>query len=107
MITLKTRKEIIIRSGNLCEFCRSPGGFFGLQFAHITHRKIGGRHGEMKKIINDKRNIAHLCQFCHDTLDHRAISPKLRDEMLCTIKNRIGWQIWAKENNLCGGTQEG
>ncbi len=105
MITLKTRKEIIIRSGNLCEFCRSPGGFFGLQFAHITHRKIGGRHGEMKKIINDKRNIAHLCQFCHDVLDNRAIFPIRQEEILRKLKKRIGWHDWAKENNILGDTQ--
>ena len=103
MIPLSTKRAVRSRSGDLCEFCRSP---HNLQMAHILHRKMGGRHGRWKKIINDPRNIAHLCRDCHDVLDRRRHDPIKRVTMLPIIQMTTSWFEWARENNLCNVTRE-
>jgi len=83
----------------VCAFCHGRGDFRGLQKAHITHRKMGGRHGEMKDIINDPRNIVLLCAKHHDQLDGRIYMPKYeRDNMREYLKEISGWHEWDKEN---------
>jgi hypothetical protein len=86
--------------------CPNPGGDFrGIQKAHILHRKMGGRHGRMKKIIDDSRNVADLCAICHDIIDRRVKSP-LRETYLEAIKDVKDWGSWVRESNLRSDTQE-
>jgi hypothetical protein len=107
MIPLSSKKAVRARSGDLCEFCKSPRW---LQFAHILHRKMGGRHGEMAVIIHDPRNIAHLCRQCHDVLDRRIHDSIKWIELGAVLLPKIGWDEWwskrASETNLRGGAQE-
>jgi len=94
--TIETIKE---RSKGICEYCGGPGDFRGLQTAHITHRKLGGRNGIMAKIINDSRNMALLCAQCHDRIDRRVpIKPKEREIMLTKLKRKLDWYEWKQEH---------
>ena len=104
MIPLSTKKTVRRRSCDLCEFC---GTSHNLQMAHIMHRKMGGRHGIWKKIINDPRNIAHLCLNCHDVFDGRAHDPIKRIAMRPVLQMKTGWFEWARESNLCDTAQGG
>jgi hypothetical protein len=58
---------------------------------------MGGRNGDAAKIINDARNLLHLCCFHHDVLDMRVWEPELRKQMLRFFKAVMGWLDWAKE----------
>ena len=56
------------RSGGLCERklptgqrCFAPGA----DYHHIILKKMGGRHGEMKKLINSEENCMLVCLGCH------------------------------------------
>jgi len=95
--------EVRLRSGDSCEIleCRRKD-WRGLQYAHIIHRGIGGRNGDAEKIINNSRNLAHLCCYHHDVLDRRVWDPALRAEMLETLKLKIGWYEWAEEARAKG-----
>jgi hypothetical protein len=103
-IPKETLRQIDERSGGRCEYtqCQRPqGDFRGLQNAHIIHRGLGGRHGEMETIINDSRNIAKLCAVEHDIIDRRRlVSEGERQSILEAIKEKIGWYAWARENDF-------
>ena len=94
----ETIEKINERSGGVCEV---PGctlrDFRGLQLCHITHRKMGGRNGDMAKIINDPRNIALLCAEHHDILDNRVKASKLRDWLTMYLKKKLDWEGWKQE----------
>jgi len=88
----KTNASIILeRSSSLCEYCGAPA----VQFAHLLHRKMGGRHGKMKAAIDDPRNVAHLCLKCHDSIDGRQYNQLTFQVEVLRLK--IGWYEWAKE----------
>jgi hypothetical protein len=58
--------------GGKCEDCDDKNlDWRGHQFSHEIHRKLGGRHGEMRKIINHRSNIKYRCAVCHDLKDGR------------------------------------
>ena len=97
MIPESTKIEVRRRSGDKCEYCGGLGDWRGLQFAHLVHRGIGGRNGEAETLINNTRNIAHLCCRCHDILDGRQWGPQLKAEILDELKNKLGWDAWAAE----------
>ena len=100
-ISKVTLRQIDERSGGRCEYaqCRQPrGDFRGLQNAHIVHRGLGGRYGDMKTIINDSRNVAKLCAIEHDIIDRRVLVPEEeRESILEAVKEKIDWYTWAKE----------
>jgi RNA polymerase-binding transcription factor DksA len=95
MIPKSTLKAISDRSGGLCENCNKPAQ----DAAHILHRKMGGRKGEMLRTINDPRNLAALCRSCHDLIDlrRRELYPGERLGALQKIKAITGWEDWRKE----------
>lgn len=101
IIPKKVTRQVNERSGGRCEYvrcCRPNGDFRGIQKAHIVHRGLGGRHGEMEMIINDPRNIANLCAVEHDIIDRRILVPEEeRQIILEMIKEKIGWYAWARE----------
>ena len=98
MIPEKVIQKVNERAGGLCEWCGQSGGIIGLQNAHIVHRKMGGRSGQMAKVIDDSRNIALLCATpCHDILDNRIYKPEDRKRMLVYLKRKISWGQWATE----------
>lgn len=86
-------------------FCQNPrcpnpaGDFRGIMKAHITHRQAGGRHGRMKKFIDDPRNWIYLCGICHDILDNRVKSP-VRERLIAWVKKFRGWDSWNDEYQL-------
>jgi len=95
MITQATRDILQERSGGLCENCGRPAQ----DPAHITDKKMGGRHGAMQKIINDPRNIAAICRSCHDLLHHKRKEsfPGERLGVLQKIKTATNWNEWRRE----------
>ena len=92
-IPLKELKKVHIRAEELCEICGSTGGSWGLQHAHILHRKLGGRHGAMAKLINDSRNVWLGCNACHWGFDHG----KFNESVVETLKKKLDWYSWEKE----------
>lgn len=95
MISRSTIDIIDERSGGLCENCGKPAQ----DAAHITPKRMGGRQGSMKAIINDPRNLAALCRGCHDLIDlHRKeLFPGERAKALELIKSKTNWHEWEKE----------
>ena len=77
--------------------------FRGLQLAHIVHRGIGGRNGAAEVIINDPRNIAHICAYWHDLIDGRQRgAPGEKAEVITALKLKINWYEWALESRAKG-----
>lgn len=68
-IPLAVRNAIRRRAEDRCEECGTP---YNLQFSHKEHRKMGGRKGKMKAIIDHEDNILLLCAYHHDVRDGRA-----------------------------------
>lgn len=85
MITPELAREVWERAEGKCEWvengtrCNSTGDWRGLQNAHIIHRKMGGRHGKMKAVIDNKDNILLLCAYHHDLFDGRVRKEVIRD----------------------------
>ncbi|TET44404.1 MAG: hypothetical protein E3J66_00890 [Dehalococcoidia bacterium] len=96
-IPQESRLAVWDRAEGKCEWC---GCSTWLQFAHIKHRGLGGRHGKMLEAIHDKRNIALLCLYNHDVLDRRVWAPELRERMLVFLKDKLGWHSWAEEYGI-------
>jgi len=65
MISKRTREFVLARSGGLCEKCKSPGDWRGLQIHHIKPLKMGGRHGEARQEWDQPDNLIVLCAECH------------------------------------------
>jgi hypothetical protein len=101
-ITLKKTAEIVRRrAGDACEApgCKLRPDFRGLHLCHITHRKMGGRHGAMAEIIHDPRNVALLCGEHHDRLDRRQWTLEWqRKELEDYLKQLTGWHEWKEEH---------
>ena len=64
----KTKELVLDRASGLCERilpngwrCMAPGA----EFHHIILKKMGGRHGEMKKTIDSPDNCMLVCLSCH------------------------------------------
>ncbi|MBE3145444.1 MAG: HNH endonuclease [Planctomycetes bacterium] len=97
MLTKATIATIERRSDGLCENCGKPAQ----DAAHITAKKMGGRQGPMKAIINDPRNLAALCRDCHDLIDfkRRELYPGERAGALEKLKAKIDWQDWEQEHH--------
>jgi len=99
MSSQKSIDIIMERSGGNCEEPNCPGpDFRGLQRAHITHRKMGGRNGIQEKIIDDPRNSAILCAPAHDLLDGRVYNPEEAAKLSLYLKEKIGWEDWKQEH---------
>lgn len=96
----KTVEVVLQRSGGICEApdCAGPD-FRGLQHAHLLHRKMGGRHGVMERIIDDPRNVTLLCANCHDLLDGRVYSPAEAAKLSQYLKNKTDWEEWKHEHS--------
>ncbi len=84
------------RAGGLCEGC---GSSYGLQRAHIKHRGMGGVQRGNAHIINEHRNMALLCRYCHDVIDKRVSIPieNTRLILIAKLKLKTGWHEWAEE----------
>lgn len=96
----KTVEAVLQRSGGLCEAPDCAGqDFRGFQHAHLLHRKMGGRHGQMERIIDDPRNVAYLCANCHDLLDGRVYNPTEAAKLSEYLKNKTDWQEWREEHS--------
>ena len=95
MISPKTVRAIEERSEGLCEHC----GKVAQDAAHITPKRMGGRQGAMKAIINDPRNLAALCRDCHDLIDFKRKEkfPHERLAALGMLKSKIDWYEWRDE----------
>ena len=97
---MKSIDIIMQRSGGVCEEPNCPGpDFRGLQRAHLTHRKMGGRNGIMEKIIDDPRNSVLLCAPAHDLLDGRVYNPQEAAKLMAYLKGKIDWQSWRDEHS--------
>ena len=90
-------RKVDERCEDRCEFCGLEiGNFF--DYAHIKHRMLGGRHGEMAKIINEHRNIAKVHRMCHQIIDKLfKISNGRYLNSMNKLKQRIRWYEWAEE----------
>mgnify|MGYP001582454071 FL=1 len=69
MFSSAARREIRERSAGLCERklpdgkrCLAPA----VEEHHIVAKGMGGRHGIMKRLINDPRNGIDVCRQCHE-----------------------------------------
>lgn len=61
-------EKVQLRSGGLCERqlpdgrrCLAPGA----EHHHIVLKGMGGRKGEMKKLIDSEENCMVICLSCH------------------------------------------
>lgn len=87
-------------NGNCCEWHGNDKCIYrdGGNYAHIIHRKIGGVHRKMENIINEHRNMVWVCKPIHDIIDKRIKYPeKERQEIIETLKQKIGWYEWAEQ----------
>ena len=102
MFSLEVRREIRERSGGLCERklpdgrrCLAPAS----DIHHIVPKGMGGRHGAMKRLINDLRNGIDVCRSCHerasmwnedadDLVPGAEFREKLRKGEVCTEKQQ-------------------
>jgi hypothetical protein len=82
-----------------CDLCHKSWDIRGIERAHIKHRKMGGRFGEMNEIYNDRRNIGFCCGRCHDIIDGRIKSDK-KDVMREELKQVRGWYSWSGEYGI-------
>ncbi len=93
VIPPRVKKLVATRAGWACESC---GSTRDLQYAHLEHRRIGGRKNEWIGIYNDPRNIALLCatehSMMHGTLECTTLIENL--------KNKLGWYDWANEYKI-------
>lgn len=86
------------RAGGCCEGCGLV--VRPLQNAHIKHRGIGGVQ-RRNTYINDHRNIAKCCLYCHDIIDGRIKAFEGNKEHLREkLKNKLGWYDWANEHRI-------
>ena len=75
MIPRSVKREVWIRAEGRCEWvedgvrCNSTNM---LDWCHVIHRKMGGRKGVWKKLINHKDNIRLWCRDHHDIWDGRS-----------------------------------
>ena len=94
-----TSEEIIQeRSDGRCEIPNCTlKDFRGLQYAHLSHKKMGGRGSSAARIINDPRNLSYLCAVHHDILDGRNYQPNLREELMSYLKEKLNWDSWYNE----------
>ncbi len=92
-----TSEQIILqRSGGRCEAPEcSLVDFRGFNYAHISHKKMGGRHGIAKKMFEDPRNKAYLCCPHHDILDERVEGDS--EGLMLYLKEKIDWDEWYEE----------
>lgn len=86
MISLETSRIVWERAEGRCEYldangsrCSRPLDFRGLQRSHKIHRKMGGRKGEMKVIIDHPDNLQLFCAYHHDLFDGRIKAPLDRE----------------------------
>jgi len=49
----------------ICQRCHLPPDWRGLQTHHITHKGMGGRHGQAKVEIEKDSNKIKICGKCH------------------------------------------
>jgi 5-methylcytosine-specific restriction endonuclease McrA len=56
-----TVDEVLTRAGGLCESCKSPGDWRGLQIDHSVPKKMGGTRHEYSA-----EELQVLCGRCHD-----------------------------------------
>lgn len=92
------KDAVINRSGSRCEIANCDYGNNGLDYCHIVHRGMGGRKGEYARLINDPRNVAHLCRKHHDMLDRREkCDTKYWQWMLDYLKQKLGHDSWVKD----------
>lgn len=59
-ISRQVEAEVLTRSGGLCELCRSPGDFRGLQLHHKVLKGMGGSKHEYQA-----EELILLCAPCH------------------------------------------
>jgi hypothetical protein len=92
----KATKDAVNRRADCkCEF---SGGIHNLDYAHITHRRLGGRHGKWAKIINDPRNVCLLARPWHDIMHgHETTQQK---QLVLYLKLKTDWYSWAKEFSI-------
>lgn len=95
VIPERTKKLIALRADFKCESC---GTTLNLQYAHLSHRRIGGRKGKFISIYNDPRNIALLCAREHETM--HGIESAERTNLIEHLRLKVGWHNWAQENNI-------
>lgn len=95
MIPQSTKDAVNRRADYRCEF---SGGIHNLEYAHITHRRMGGRHGKWAKIINDPRNIALLAHNWHEIM--HGVDCELKTKLIMFLKLKTGWYDWAKEYGI-------
>lgn len=91
--------QVEARSGGLCEGCGRCTGW--LEKAHIKHRGMGGVQRRNADIINNHRNMADLCIYCHGIIDRRINVPAhFREYLLQKLKPKLGWYEWAEEHGI-------
>lgn len=60
VLSKEVREFVWKRAGGLCEECRSPGDWRGLQTHHKKPKRMGG-----SKRLDDPENLELLCADCH------------------------------------------
>ena len=68
MFSTEVRWNVLERSEGLCERklptgqrCLAPGS----EFHHIVLKKMGGRHGKYKEMVDSEANCMLVCLGCH------------------------------------------
>ena len=54
----------------ICQACGGVGDWRGLAQHHIIAKKMGGRKGEARKMIEAEENKIWLCGRCHAKMHH-------------------------------------
>ena len=69
MFSIEIRRRVQERCGGMCERKLPSGQRCGSpiwDFHHCVAKKMGGRHGIMKKLVNQIENCIAVCRGCHD-----------------------------------------
>ena len=59
------RERIVERDHGLCQERGPHCTHIGQAVHHVIHKGMGGRHGEVKKLIEDDSNLKVICNACH------------------------------------------
>ena len=94
-IPQSTKDAVRRRAEDRCEF---SGGIYNLEYAHIAHRRMGGRHGKWKKIYDDPRNIALLAHNWHEVM--HGVDCELKTKLIMFLKLKTDWYGWVREYGI-------
>lgn len=90
----EVKSKVWLRADGLCERklptgqrCFAPGA----EFHHIILKKMGGRHGEFKRLVDSMENAMVVCLGCHSERHDHGGWNEDADELVpgCEVRDRL------------------